>query len=68
MICYYLYVMAKEKKATFTYTTLPSVKEKAKKKAEKEGYSISVKIDMMLREYIRPRPKHSILREGQGEC
>lgn len=49
--------MAKENKATFTYTTLPSVREKARKKAEKEGYSLSVKIDMMLREYIRVKKR-----------
>lgn len=57
MICCYLYDMEKEKKQTYTYTTLPSVKDKAARKAEKEGYPLSVRIDMLLREYVKPKKK-----------
>jgi hypothetical protein len=58
--------MAKEKKQTFTYTTLPSVKEKAAKKAEKEGYPLSVRIDMFLREYTRTKNK-TVLQFGSEQ-
>jgi hypothetical protein len=42
-----------EKKKTFTYATLPTVKKKAAKKAYKEKLTLSQKIDQLLREYIK---------------
>jgi hypothetical protein len=55
--CCYLYDMAKEKKETYTYTTLPSIKKKAAAKSEREGYPLSVRIDMLLREYVKPQKR-----------
>lgn len=57
----YLRVMGKENKKTYTYATPPSVREKAKKKAEKEGYTLSVRIDMFLREYTRTTKYQSVI-------
>lgn len=44
--------MKGEKKQTFTYATLPSVREKASKMAGKEGLTLSEKIDELLNGYI----------------
>lgn len=47
--------MKGEKKRTYTYATLPSVKERAKKKAFKEGVTLSEKVDELLKEYVKPK-------------
>jgi hypothetical protein len=60
----YFYDMKGEKKKTYTYTTLPSIKEKAKKKAFKEGMTLSEKIDELLKEYVKkraPYPKSNVV-------
>jgi len=44
--------MTKENKKTFTYAVRPSVREKAKRKAAKEGLTVSEKIDHLLNEYV----------------
>lgn len=43
--------MAIEKKKTFTYSGKPSVKKKATKKAEREGFSFSEKVEQLLEAY-----------------
>lgn len=45
--------MKGEKKKTFTYATYPSKKDKASRLAEKEGSTLSEKIDELLDGYIR---------------
>lgn len=47
-----------EKKKTFTYATAPTIKERAAKKAQKEGLSLSEKIDEFLRAYVKPVRNH----------
>lgn len=49
------FMKTKEKKKTFTYATIQSVKDKAKVKAFKEGVSLSEKIDQLLRVYIKSK-------------
>jgi len=44
---------AVQKKVTYTYAALPSVKQAASKKAKKEGMTLSQKIHQLLQEYIR---------------
>lgn len=44
--------MKGEKKQTFTYATFPSKREKAARLAEKEGLTLSEKIDELLGGYI----------------
>lgn len=46
--------MKGENKKTYTYATLPSRHDKAKKKAEKNGDTLSEVIDMLLAGYINP--------------
>lgn len=46
--------MIKEVKRTFTYSGKPSLKDKATRKAKKEGRSFSEKIDQLLEEYLKP--------------
>lgn len=50
--CHYFDDMKGEKKQTFTYATLPSVREKASRMADKEGLTLSEKIDELLNVYI----------------
>lgn len=50
--CYYFGVMKGEKKKTFTYATYPSKREKATVYAEKEGLTLSEKIDQLIGDYI----------------
>lgn len=57
--------MGKENKQTFTYAAVPSIRDKAKRKAEKEGYSLSVRIEMFFREYIRPKNNKQISIEAE---
>jgi hypothetical protein len=45
--------MKGEKKQTFTYATLPSTREKAATMAEKEGMTLSEKIDELLTLYTK---------------
>jgi hypothetical protein len=52
--------MEKEKKKTFTYATIPSIRERATKKASKNGHSLSEIIDMFLREYVKNKSKIKI--------
>jgi hypothetical protein len=52
----YLRDMKIERKATYTYASLPSVVQKAKKKAAKENLTLSEKIDQLLKEYVKPQP------------
>lgn len=47
--------MKGEKKQTYTYATFPSRHEKARKKAEKEGSTLSEVIDRFLDEYAKPK-------------
>lgn len=49
--------MKDEKKVPCTFATTISVKEKAKKKAFKEGLTLSEKIDQLLKQYIKPKKK-----------
>lgn len=56
--------MKKEKRQTFTYYGTPSIKEKAAKKAEKEGMSFGELVDGLLFLYgktkkgsLLPQPK-----------
>lgn len=44
-----------ERKETFTYASLPSIVEKAKKKAAKENLTLSEKIDQLLKHYVEPK-------------
>lgn len=46
--CHYFDVMKRENKQTYTYATKPSIKGKAEKLAEKEGITLSEKIDEFL--------------------
>jgi len=49
--------MKGEKKKTFTYASYESVVEKAKKKAFKEGKTVSEKIDEFLKGYVKRERK-----------
>lgn len=53
----YICVMKRENKKTYTYATKPSVKEKAEKKAQREGVTLSEKIDYFLVQFIAPNKK-----------
>ena len=64
----HLYDMEREYKATYTYASLPSIREKAKQKAEKEGYSLSVRIEMLLREYIRPKKADPVIQKWKEKA
>lgn len=57
----YLYVMKRELKKTYTYATKPSTKIKAEKLAEKEGVTLSEKIDELLEVYINRKPTTSYI-------
>jgi antitoxin component of RelBE/YafQ-DinJ toxin-antitoxin module len=58
--------MKGEKKKTFTYATPPTVKDKAAKMAEKEGLTLSEKIDQMLKFYISRTSKMAYF-DNMGE-
>lgn len=49
--------MLNEKKKTFTYATTQTLKDRAAKKALKEGMTLSERIDLFLWAYVNSRPK-----------
>lgn len=53
----YICDMSIEKKKTHTYAAPPSVVERARKKAEKEGVTLSEKICYLLKEYAKRNRK-----------
>jgi hypothetical protein len=62
--------MKKEAKKTFTYSGRPSVRQKAMKKAQKSGNTLSEVIDLLLERYAGDKsfllPKKTVLVfEGQ---
>jgi len=50
--------MKGDKKKTFTYASTPAVVEKAKKKAFREGKTVSEKIDEFLKQYVKPEKRN----------
>lgn len=59
--------MKREKKQTYTYATRPSVKNKAEIKANKEGVSISEKIDELLTWYIGCKSDNTLYFDNIGK-
>jgi hypothetical protein len=63
--------MKKENKKTFTYSGRPSVRQKAMKKAEKSGNTLSEVIDLLLERYAGDKsfllPKKTVLVFGNDE-
>jgi hypothetical protein len=47
--------MSKENKKTRTFATTDKIWEKAKKKALREGTTVSEKINSFLSEYVKPK-------------
>ncbi len=61
----FLYVMAKK---TYTYATDHKIQERASNKAKREKTTLSEKIDLMLREYVKPvKKKKTVLVFGAEE-
>ena len=53
--------MKGEKKITSTYAVTPSIKEKATRKAQREGLTLSEKIHNLLVEYTKSKKKTSLI-------
>lgn len=53
--------MAIERKKTHTYAAPPTIVEKARKKAEKEGVTLSEKICDWVNEYVTPISKRGYM-------
>lgn len=64
--CLYFDVMKRERKETFTYSTSRKSRNKAMKRAKKEGVTLSSKINEWIEDYIK-EPANQIEAWGSGE-